>query len=233
MRNNRLAISVQTHFFDSCSAKADGRQDRTGPTLFARLDKGEGRWKRKTVEATVARARKAKRRDCGETVRTSADAQHECSVQNVAFAFGQRPHLRRLGTCKCAAWAQRPGCMYLLHLDEQVECLFREPVEQAASQATAAVLTITEGMGGFSLTGAVRLFVRAQIGMVSQAELVLLLGRSMSTRFLEAMGVLSSGLSIADDHPFIVLTETKFSSRCIPVWIGTLLTGLGSKIKHM
>jgi len=39
--------------------------------------------------------------------------------------------------------------MYLLHLDEQVECLFREPVEQAASQATAAVLTITEGMGGF------------------------------------------------------------------------------------
>jgi len=26
------------------------------------------------------------------------------------------------------------------------------------------------------------------------------------------------------DCPFIVLTETKFSSRCIPVWIGTLLT---------
>jgi hypothetical protein len=34
-----------------------------------------------------------------------------------------------------------------------------------------------------------------------------------------------------DDDPFIVLTETKFSSRCIPVWIGTLLTGLGSKKK--
>ena len=97
-------------------------------------------------------------------------------------------------------------------------------VSSALAVATAAVLTITEGRGGFSLTGAVRLFVRAQIGMVSQAELVLLLGRSMSTRFLEAMGVLSSGLSIADDHPFIVLTETKFSSRCIPVWIGTLLT---------
>jgi hypothetical protein len=32
-----------------------------------------------------------------------------------------------------------------------------------------------------------------------------------------------------DDRPFIVLTETKFSSRCIPVWIGTLLTRLGSK----
>ena len=36
---------------------------------------------------------------------------------------------------------------------------------------------------------------------------------------------------IIDDHPFIVLTETKFSFRCIPVWIGTLLTGLGSKKK--
>ena len=35
----------------------------------------------------------------------------------------------------------------------------------------------------------------------------------------------------ADDDPFIVLTETKFSFRCIPVWIGTLLTGLGSKKK--
>ena len=36
-----------------------------------------------------------------------------------------------------------------------------------------------------------------------------------------------------DDHPFIVLTETKFSFRCIPVWIGTLLTGLGSNKKHV
>ena len=35
-----------------------------------------------------------------------------------------------------------------------------------------------------------------------------------------------------DDPPFIVLTETKFSFRCIPVWIGTLLTGLGSKKKN-
>jgi len=36
---------------------------------------------------------------------------------------------------------------------------------------------------------------------------------------------------VLDDDPFIVLTETKFSFRCIPVWIGTLLTGLGSKKK--
>ena len=34
---------------------------------------------------------------------------------------------------------------------------------------------------------------------------------------------------VFDDRPFIVLTETKFSLRCIPVWIGTVLTGLGSK----
>jgi len=77
----------------------------------------------------------------------------------------------------------------------QVECLFRAPVEQAASQASPAVLTSTEGMGGFSLPGAVRLFARAQIGMVSQAELVLRLGRAMAIRFRKAMVVLSSGLS--------------------------------------
>jgi hypothetical protein len=38
---------------------------------------------------------------------------------------------------------------------------------------------------------------------------------------------------VDDDHPFIVLTETKFSFRCIPVGIGTLLTGLGLKKRHM
>ena len=79
----------------------------------------------------------------------------------------------------------------------QVEGLFRAPVEQAASQASAAVLTSTEGVGGFSLPGAVRLFARAQIGMVSQAELVLRLGRAMVIRLLEALGALSSGLSSA------------------------------------
>ena len=38
-----------------------------------------------------------------------------------------------------------------------------------------------------------------------------------------------SFLDYDDDRPFIVLTETKFSFRCIPVWIGTLLPGLGSE----
>jgi hypothetical protein len=37
--------------------------------------------------------------------------------------------------------------------------------------------------------------------------------------------------AVDDDRPFIVLTETKFSFHCIPVGIGTLLTGLGLKKK--
>ena len=59
------------------------------------------------------------------------------------------------------------------------------------------MLTSTEGIGGFSLPGAVRRFAHAQIRLVSQAELVLRLGRVMEIRFLEAMGVISSRLSIA------------------------------------
>ena len=44
----------------------------------------------------------------------------------------------------------------------------------------------------------------AQSGMVSQAELVLRLGRAMTIRFLEATGVLSSGLSIARERECVV-----------------------------
>jgi len=29
----------------------------------------------------------------------------------------------------------------------------------------------------------------------------------------------ASGKLLEDDYPFIVLTETKFSLRCIPVWV--------------
>ncbi len=94
---------------------------------------------------------------CGGSARASA--RHGRSVQDVSFASG-RGHGSVLGMPPFA----------------QVECLFRAPVEQAASQANAAVLTSTEGMGGFSLTGAVRRFARAQIGLVSQAELVLRMG---------------------------------------------------------
>jgi hypothetical protein len=51
---------------------------------------------------------------------------------------------------------------------------------------------------------------------------------TMSVRTLfEQLGI------VHDDHPFIVLTETKFSFHCIPVGICTLLTGLGSKKTHV
>ena len=102
---------------------------------------------------------------CGGSARASA--RHGRSVQDVSFASG-RGHGSVLGMPPFA----------------QVECLFRAPVEQAVSQANAAVLTSTEGMGGFSLPGAVRRFARAQIGLVSQAELGLWLGRAMAIRFL-------------------------------------------------
>ena len=39
-RDNRLAISVQTHFFDSGSAAAVGRQERWTQRLFVWLAKG-------------------------------------------------------------------------------------------------------------------------------------------------------------------------------------------------
>jgi len=56
-RDNRLATSVQTHFFDSGSAAAVGRQERWTQRLFAWLAKGGGRWK--TLRATVARGERA------------------------------------------------------------------------------------------------------------------------------------------------------------------------------
>ena len=77
------------------------------------------------------------------------------------------------------------------------------------------MLTSTEGIGGFSLPGAVRRFAHAQIRLVSQAELVLRLGRVMEIRFLEAMGVISSGLSIARTltSPGIVVNPTIVDAR--------------------
>jgi len=55
----------------------------------------------------------------------------------------------------------------------------------------------------------------------------------ISTKLAKCLDINSTMLWVFmycdDDRPFIVLTETKFSFRCIPVWIGTLLTGLGSE----
>jgi hypothetical protein len=45
--DNRLEISVQTHFFDSGSAAAVGGQKRTGQQLFARLATGGRKVERK------------------------------------------------------------------------------------------------------------------------------------------------------------------------------------------
>ena len=55
--NNRLANSVQTHFFDSGSAAAVGRQELWTQRLFAWLAKG-GR-KVEDFRATVARGERA------------------------------------------------------------------------------------------------------------------------------------------------------------------------------
>ncbi len=92
-RDNRLATSVYTHFFDSCSAAAVGRQERWTQRLFTWLAKGGGRWKtsratvehgervscaeKRTGEATYARGRK-----CENTLELQGgDAPAESPVQ--------------------------------------------------------------------------------------------------------------------------------------------------------
>ena len=65
-RTNRLANSVQTHFFDSGSAAAVGGQERTGPTLFARLAKGGGRWKTSRAHQKSNGCARRTRKLCGE-----------------------------------------------------------------------------------------------------------------------------------------------------------------------
>ncbi len=57
--------------------------------------------------------------------------------------------------------------------------------------------------------------------------------RDVSENLAPSLGIAGGVFNTDDDDPFIVLTETKFSFRCIPVGIGTLLTGLGSTKKHM
>ena len=69
---------------------------------------------------------------------------------------------------------------------KEVEVLFSAPLHQVSSQAAIAVLTSTDGVAGFSLPSAVRLLARTQIGMASQGELVLRLGRDMAMRVLES-----------------------------------------------
>jgi len=63
-RDNRLATSVQTHFFDSGSAAAVGRQARWTQRSFVWLATGSGRWKVENFDSNgcVHRARAAGRR---------------------------------------------------------------------------------------------------------------------------------------------------------------------------
>jgi hypothetical protein len=70
------------------------------------------------------------------------------------------------------------------------------------------------------------------LGALSIADVL----KSVLLKLLAVVALLHARTITADyddDRPFIVLTETKFSLSCIPVGIGTLLTGLGSKKEHM
>jgi hypothetical protein len=78
---------------------------------------------------------------------------------------------------------------------KEVEVLFSAPLHQVSSQAAIAVLTSTDGVAGFSLPSAVRLLARTQIGMASQGELVLRLGRDMAMRVLESSAAILDGKS--------------------------------------
>ena len=73
-RDNRLATSVQTHFFDSGSAATVGRQERWTQRLFVWLAKGgEERWKTSTATAAcIERARRAGEGAASRVVRSSA-----------------------------------------------------------------------------------------------------------------------------------------------------------------
>jgi hypothetical protein len=106
----------------------------------------------------------------------------------------------------------------------QVENLFRAPVDQVSSQASIAVLTSTDGVGGYSLPGAVRMFGRAQVGMASQAELVLRLGRAMAIRLLEAAAVLSAAPASAKPLGFL---NTKTLSSLGSIMSSTLVDARG------
>jgi hypothetical protein len=72
-RANRLANSVQPHFFDSGSAAAAGGQERAGQTLFARLATGGRKVEKFDSNGCAHGAREAgRRRRCIAIDRRSA-----------------------------------------------------------------------------------------------------------------------------------------------------------------
>ena len=86
-RANRLAISVQTHFFDSGSAAAVGGQKRTGQPLFARLATGGRKVEWKTSRATVVREERA---TCAEQRTGEATYARRRKCENALELRGKR-----------------------------------------------------------------------------------------------------------------------------------------------
>ena len=78
---------------------------------------------------------------------------------------------------------------------------------------------------GLEGSGLARIRLQAKVGWDRRVDVGVQMGRAV-----QAISY-SNWHPEHDDRPFIVLTETKFSFRCIPVGIGTLLTGLGSTKK--
>ena len=128
-RTNRLANSVQTHFFDTGSAAAVGRQGRWTQRSFVWLATGSGRWKvenfesngcarrrciascaeQRTGEATYARGRKCEN---ALELRGRAPADSPDRAMNGALrAAGARevglcPEDKHTGQKETALWAR-------------------------------------------------------------------------------------------------------------------------------
>jgi len=85
-RDNRLATSVQTHFFDSGSAAAVGRQERWTQRLFVWLVKGEDGGS--TSRAAVARGERA---GCAEHRTGEATYARGRKLENALELRGRAP----------------------------------------------------------------------------------------------------------------------------------------------
>ncbi len=102
-----------------------------------------------------------------------ASAQHGRSVQDVSFASG----------------CQRPARLAVGHAALRAGGMPVQSDRRAGGVADQRSGAHEHGRHGWLLAArGCAMFVRVQIGMVSQAELVLRLGRTMSIRFREAMG---------------------------------------------
>ena len=112
-RDNRLATSVQTHFFDSGSAAAVGRQERWTQRLFAWLAKGGGRWKTSRARKLCGEAHwggDLRRRKCENTLelqggRTPAESPDQ-AIARESTLDKRRRRYGRAGVHTENAWTQ-------------------------------------------------------------------------------------------------------------------------------